>query len=677
MKRKREELPSTGDSVHKPPPGTRSFTTGKAVKQALALGNRQSFVSFHQQILTASSLLPLPIAHSTIVILQHYLDASPTLDEIFECWSYADKSRNDKLLESAVALLIHIIVLLAPLPFFRPSLVGIVRKIQDDKAGYHIMLNKLVQSGKREQVLLGLHLAATVVQFDRPDPAAASHGASGRLAIRMWGVLVEGGSVKGLGKLMGMRRRGRDGVADYGDKDPLDKPDVRHALLQIILPLLSSPAFQVHARQILPGLYSNLSTDPPITVLRVLNAVWMAVTAPTPGVARRISLTLLDERALESLLGLLAREDIETSTGRAVGDIVGAFLQGVTCSPGRGLCFQDEGWYLRDSGAAENTSPHERERRGLHNRILANVIKKVGAKVADETRLGEWAINLFQACPELLAGYWAHSALSLEPRLAARWIATMSYIGRIISLPPPPHSTFRQPVPRGANISAEDMPPRSEPPSVATMIEAILPAPFTKAHITKGLSHPDLLVQHMTAVTLARGLQKLGVVQDALLRIERELEAEPGPSSNVWARRRRELEMEARKRVPEVLVIIGFAQRSATIARTLPDTDDEPDPAVLARSQMLTESALRLFGLYHQNLPSIANEARFDVGKLLVSASSARAERRERREAREGSVISDSGSVGSIGTVGTAGMGGGFGHARGEVHGFEALAQVH
>lgn len=252
----------------------------------------------------------------------------------------------------------------------------------------------------------------------------------------------------------------------------------------------------------------------------------------------------------------------------------------------------------------------------------------------------------------------------------------MAYVGRIMSLPPPPLATFHLPVPRGSDL--ESMPPRAYPPSVATIIESILPSPITKQHLTKGLSHPDGLVQHMAALTLARGLQKLAEVQDVFRSIEGELDSEPrGSAENPWARRRRELEMDCRRRVPDILVVIAFAQKSATLARAHPDSDEEPDPALVAKSTMLTESALRLFGLYHQALPSIAGEARFDVGKLLVSASSVKAERRERRDARAGSVISDSGSVGSVGTVGTAGMGGGFGHARGDVAGFEALSQVH
>lgn len=50
-----------------------------------------ALVSFHQQILTPFSDLPLAISHQTVLILQHYLDVSPTTDEIFAAWKAADE----------------------------------------------------------------------------------------------------------------------------------------------------------------------------------------------------------------------------------------------------------------------------------------------------------------------------------------------------------------------------------------------------------------------------------------------------------------------------------------------------------------------------------------------------------------------------------------------------------
>ena len=466
--------------------------------------------------------------------------------------------------------------------------------------------------------------------------------------------------------------------------------DIRHAALHILIPLFPLSAFHAHGKTILPAIYNNMQSDPPVTIYRILTGLWSAIAGPSPGIARRTALALLDENALEKLLDLVEREDVDPTSDKTVGDLTMAFLESTTTVPRQGICFPDEGWYPRKSGDGDENDEdlggsgrrrdENKMRKGLHNRILSNVVRKLGAKVVDgQGRVGDWVIKVLQACPEIVAGYWPHSALSLEPRLNARWLATISYVGRIISLPPPALSTFHEPIPRGSDLT-ESL-PRPSPPSVNVMIESIFPSPMGKVHLTKGLQSNDHLVQHVTALALARGLQKLETVQATLRQIETEVEAQPGTSENaspsIWTKRRLELELECRRRVPEVFVIIAFAQKSATLARVPADSDDEPDPKLVAKSALLTEVALRLFGLYHKTLPTISREAKFDVGKLLVSASSAKAERREKREAREGSVISDSGSVGSVGTIGTVGMGGGFGQSRGDVDGFEAISQVH
>lgn len=161
------------------------------------------------------------------------------------------------------------------------------------------------------------------------------------------------------------------------------------------------------------GIYSHLASDPPITVYRVLNAIWTAITASTPGISRRIALILLNENSLESLLGLVHRQEVEVSTGHTVGEIVSGFLEGVTTDPGRGVCFPDEGWYPRqvDEKLDEDEDDdrpgrrNDKERHSLHNRILSNVVRKTGGKVVDgDGKLGQMVANILRACPELVAG---------------------------------------------------------------------------------------------------------------------------------------------------------------------------------------------------------------------------------------------------------------------------------
>lgn len=164
----------------------------------------------------------------------------------------------------------------------------------------------------------------------------------------------------------------------------------------------------------MPPIYSQLDQDPPITVFRVLTAIWDAITLSSPGVSRRISLALVNESSVEFLIRLLGRTDIEMRSGQKVGDMVKGFLEGVSTNPGRGICFADEGWYpreldakARDDEEGDRGNLQDKEKNRLHNRILANVIRKLGARVIDDDgKLGDLVTQIVQACPELVAGYF-------------------------------------------------------------------------------------------------------------------------------------------------------------------------------------------------------------------------------------------------------------------------------
>lgn len=81
----------------------------------------------------------------------------------------------------------------------------------------------MIQSDKRDSNLAGLSLAAAAINVEPPDVGSSGH-ISGRLALKVWTALIEGGTAKTIDKMIGMRRRNKDGQPIYKDKDPLDKP---------------------------------------------------------------------------------------------------------------------------------------------------------------------------------------------------------------------------------------------------------------------------------------------------------------------------------------------------------------------------------------------------------------------------------------------------------------------
>lgn len=131
------------------------------------------------------------------------------------------------------------------------------------------------------------------------------------------------------------------------------------------------------------------------------------------------------------------------------------------------------------------------------------------------------------------------------------------------------------------------------------MTANILPSVLNKGYLTKGLQSSSILVQHCTALTLAKCLKKLDKILQTFCETARKLEEDD--EAGQWSKCSRELVSEVEKRVPDFMVVVAMAQQKYT-----------------PHSALLTEIALRLLWLYHRLLPRLVSEVRFDVGKLLL-----------------------------------------------------------
>jgi len=141
------------------------------------------------------------------------------------------------------------------------------------------------------------------------------------------------------------------------------------------------------------------------------------------------------------------------------------------------------------------------------------------------------------------------------------------------------------------------------PPPLSIIMGNLLPSVGTKALFTKGLQGTSTaLVQHCTALALAKCLRKLAEVVRVFRMVETALEEDEDDGQ--WSRRRGEVEKEARRRVPEFQVIVAFSQQFLASSNT-------------TKHALLSESSQRLLWLYQECLPDVVAEARFEVGKLV------------------------------------------------------------
>ncbi|CAJ0748895.1 9316_t:CDS:2, partial [Entrophospora sp. SA101] len=70
-------------------------------------------------------------------------------------------------------------------------------------------------------------------------------------------------------------------------------------------------------------------------------------------------------------------------SNKFITDLVHKFLLSICCTPGVGICFQDEGWY-----------PY------VHNRLLSYFIKSL--KPTQHLKQQELLLKILETCPELI-----------------------------------------------------------------------------------------------------------------------------------------------------------------------------------------------------------------------------------------------------------------------------------
>ena len=413
------------------------------------------------------------------------------------------------------------------------------------------------------------------------------------------------------------------------------------SFLDVTTPSSVKATFLEQHRDAFTSIFKGLSQDPYAVVRRVLEVCWSGLWAD-PKLKRTLKIQVFSEVTLSQvrlqcysasipylmkphrkLMKLYERNTPEGEDAEAIpADVVHHFLLALCSHPGVGLCFHDRGWYPRETDSDQHVpadtderTPHDAgSSKGskVHNKILANVLKTL--KVNEDPRQQELALKIFAACPELVAGYWPGAGLALEPRLSSKWLANVAFFGAVVSLPVPTAS-FVLPESGSGRTSLY----QPSPPPLSSIVENIVPTSHIKTHLSRGLQAPSPLVQHASALALAKCLLKYERVVNAFREVERALEEDE--EDGLWGRRRREVEREVRKRVPDFQVIVGFSQRlnEPGVSSTIKEGKEKqkegaPNPTRMA---LLAESAHRLLWLYHRLLPSVVAEARFDAGKLL------------------------------------------------------------
>ncbi|TFY53062.1 hypothetical protein EVJ58_g9659 [Rhodofomes roseus] len=584
------------------------FTSAADIKRALSAADEhaiaEGLTALRNQLTIKHDEPPLSVSDDRLLLVKTWLESHGGAGDLLTIWE-ATSPRQTAVLAPLVGVLSALITLLSPHYLYHTLAQPIINNLFLPQWAHR--LNTYLGGSHNELILVTLKLFHALSSF-----------ANGRERKSLFDVFAW--EAKSLPKLLQMRRKGR---AEEGF-DILVRPDIRTLFVLILLSFVDTEtqasvksAFLEQRRDIFSSLFRGLWQDPYSVIRRVLEV------------------HVFNETVLAQSIRVYERDSAEDGVPDHIpADVVHHFLLAICTRPGVGICFKDRGWYPRDNSSddgvglnaedeAEDTGSKKLSK--INNKILANVLKTL--KVNDDPRQQELALKVIAACPELVAGYWAAAALTLEPRLSSKWIANIAFFGQVISLPVPTSSFHLLPS-SGPSSSTTSPTPQYNPvpPPLLTITENILPAVNMKAHLSRGLQVPSALVRHCSALALAKCLIKYDAVVRAFREVEVALEED---ADGQWARRRAEVEREVRRRVPDFQVVLGFAQKSAEGAsvRTGPGVDAAGDVSMEqtthlvnpVRGALLAESAQRLLWLYHRCMPALVAEARFDVGKLLLS----------------------------------------------------------
>ncbi|EST09588.1 Nucleolar pre-ribosomal-associated protein 1, N-terminal [Kalmanozyma brasiliensis GHG001] len=505
--------------------------------------------------------------------------------------------------------------------------------------------------------------------------------AQGRHAVKLFDSF--NWSMKVLPHIFNMRRRANrksktSKKAQVAQDVSLRRPDIRTLYILFLLSFLQqsySHTLKLRlldlGRDFLPAILKGLPQDPPDVVQIILLHLHEDLIKDQK-IPRSKKVEFWNEWACGCVVQLYSREeehvlihaDTDTLENPSVADLAHHFLLSICTNPGFGICYPDRGWYPRkapskadvvdearpdqsntlangidhDESAVETKASQKSKQAAgggaIYNKVLSGVLRQLS--VAEDLRQQELALGILTACPELVGGYLESSCagLSVEPRPSSRWLCNMAFFGRVVGLELP---SFRNA--KVEHLESSDDPgagtlaPQShrllasEPPPMSSILANILPGPFHRSLFSQGLNSSDRLVRYSTCTVLCRCLDRMVHFRNVCSSAITELDEDEDGS---WRKRLDALELEARKRIPDISVIIQILQ-VATSRSSINDHADANDAqdqseedtasAITEKDNMiLTEIALRLLSLYYQAVPSSAFDVRFNAGKLLTNA---------------------------------------------------------
>jgi len=500
-------------------------------------------------------------------------EASNSLSDVIQTWSFAAQSNHDGLLSAVPAVLALLLKTISGLIDFRRYGVHLCRALLR-KEQIRLFDRGLTANKSKERLISPcLRLLTEIVTFDGGSSARTVH-------------IQRDVTFKRLDIFLGM-----GSTSTKEAKGDRPRPSVRGNAVRFLLANLRMQDRTVkgeilYQSRLIRALFHGLAEDSSDFIREVLDSVKKSVILDA-SLARKHKSRLLTDWTLVQIARLYDYdEDDPAKEGQlSISDLAHKFLVFVCTTLDQGVLVEQHGWYPpgfeRDKQEAEedNTAlarfrskapDRQLEKVPVRNMTLSSFLQ--GLRPYANIYHRRLMLAIFSAAPELVADYFFKKiSFSFDPKLSATWIGYSSFLFAVVQLPSPETS-------------------RTVPPPAEIVLESIVPQPMSQKTLTKCLNQKTELITFFATRLLIIAFKKL-----------RSIARVWDKQNNVlWTRAYLLLVTEFEERCPELRHVIAALRN------------------VSKHNGMLREALLRLIVMYYKVTPQLALNEKFDISGLLT-----------------------------------------------------------
>lgn len=501
--------------------------------------------------------------------------ASNSLADVIQTWSFAAQSNHDGLLSAVPAVLALLLKTISGLIDFRRYGVYLCKYLLR-KEQIRLFDRGLTANKSKEHLISPcLRLLTEIVTFDGGSLARTVH-------------VQRDVTFKRLDIFLGMRSTS---TREKGADKP--RPSVRNNAVRYLLASLrmqdrTTKAEILSQSRLIRALFHGLAEDSSELIREVLESVKKSVILDD-SLARKHKSRLLTNWNLTQIARLCDYgEDSPPQGGQLltpISDIADEFLAFVCTTLDHGVLVEQQGWYPpgfeKDKHETETnvlsmaknrskTAVRHLEKVAVRNLTLSSFLQGLRPYASLSHR--RLVLAVFAAAPELIADYFVRKrTFSFDPKLSATWIGYSSFLFSVVQLPTPKTTG-------------------TVPPPVEIVLESILPQPMSQKTLTRCLNQSIDLITFFAARLLIMAFQKLREVR-------RLWDLHDSP---MWAE-------------ASSLLVAGFEGRCPELRHVITALRN-----VSKNNGMLREAILRLIVMYYKITPQLALNEKFDISGLLT-----------------------------------------------------------